>query len=274
MSTGSIVIRRSLGRRLKALRTKAGKTSADVAAASIASKAKLARIEGGQTPVKMVDVRGLCWLYGADQVTTDLLADMAVNTATQGWWEDYDDVIPPWFGMYVELESAADRLLTFNPELVAGLLQTPSYHRAVYRMDDSYDPDAEERVVGLRVTRQRAAFEQRKPPLAVTAILGEGALRRRVGGVAVMDEQLARLRELDQQKYVDIMVLPDAAGAHPGMKGAFNVLRFADDDDPDVVYVEALTGGRYMEQPQTLARYRRVFDVLRSNSVHIQEFTT
>jgi transcriptional regulator with XRE-family HTH domain len=272
MSAGSIVIRRSLGRRLKALRASAGKTAADVAAASIASKAKLARIEGGQTPVKMVDVRGLCWLYGADQATTDLLADMAVNTASQGWWEDYDDVMPPWFGMYVELESAAERLLAFDSELVAGLLQTPAYHRAVYQADESYDPDAEGRVVSLRAGRQRAVFDQRRPPLAVTAVLGEGALRRRVGSDAVMEEQVARLRELDQQKNIDIMILPDAAGAHPAMKGAFNVLRFADDDDPDVVYVEALSGGRYMEQPETVARYRRVFDVLRSNSVHIEEF--
>jgi hypothetical protein len=115
-------------------------------------------------------------------------------------------------------------------------------------------------------------FDQRRPPLAVTAVLGEGALRRRVGSDAVMEEQVARLRELDQQKNIDIMILPDAAGAHPAMKGAFNVLRFADDDDPDVVYVEALSGGRYMEQPETVARYRRVFDVLRSNSVHIEEF--
>jgi transcriptional regulator with XRE-family HTH domain len=272
MSTGSIVIRRSLGRRLKALRAKAGKTAADVAGASIASKAKLARIEGGQTPVKMVDVRGLCWLYGADQVTTDLLADMAVNTATQGWWEDYDDVMPAWFGMYVELESAAERLLVFNADVVVGILQTPAYHRAIYEADDTYDPAAVERVVSLRAGRQRAAFE-RKPQLAVTAVLGEGALRRIVGGKAVMAEQIEQLRDLDQQKNIDIMVLPDSAGAHGGMNGAFNVLRFAGDDDPDVVYVEALTGGRYMEQPRTLARYRRVFDSLRSKSVHIEEFT-
>src|SRR5690349_10089303 len=98
--TGSTVIRRQLGRRLRRLRDAAGKTERDVEQAGIASRAKLWRIENGKTPIKMADVRALCWLYGADQPTTDALANLALATDTQGWWEDIAE-LPDWFGLYV-----------------------------------------------------------------------------------------------------------------------------------------------------------------------------
>jgi transcriptional regulator with XRE-family HTH domain len=84
--SGSTVVRRQLGRRLRSLREAVGKTDRDIEEASLASRAKLWRIESGKVPVKIADVRALCWLYGADQPTTDALANLAVGTTVQGWW--------------------------------------------------------------------------------------------------------------------------------------------------------------------------------------------
>src|SRR5215813_1406259 len=122
---GSTVVRRQLGRRLRRLREAAGKTERDVEEANLASRAKLWRIETGKTPVKVADVRALCWLYGADTATTDALAGLAIGTAAQGWWEDYGDAVSDWFGLYVGLEAAATEIRLYDPELVHGLLQTP-----------------------------------------------------------------------------------------------------------------------------------------------------
>ena len=75
---GSVVVRRSLGRRLKALRLAARKTQADVAA--VASPAKLKRIEAGQVAQRMADVRTLCFMYGADEATTEQLVEQSLTS--------------------------------------------------------------------------------------------------------------------------------------------------------------------------------------------------
>src|SRR5437016_13138803 len=129
---GSTVIRRQLGRRLRKLRETAGKTERDVEEARLASRTKLWRIEAGKVGVRIADVRTLCWLYGADQQTTDALAALAAGTSTQGWWEDYGDVLADWFGLYVGLEAAATEVRMYDPELVPGLLQTAAYIRTLF----------------------------------------------------------------------------------------------------------------------------------------------
>src|SRR5690349_17324842 len=116
--TGSTVVRRQLGRQLRRLRHVAGKTEADVEQANLASRVKLWRIETGKVMVKVGDVRGLCWLYGADAGTTDALSALAAGTREQDWWENFG---PGGFSLYLGLEEIADELRTYNAELVHDL---------------------------------------------------------------------------------------------------------------------------------------------------------
>jgi transcriptional regulator with XRE-family HTH domain len=94
-SAGSLVVRRQLGAKLRQLRMAAGKSLADVDAASLGSKAKLSRIESGKGPVKIADVRALCWLYGASDETTDALTALAPGTQQDDWWEAYGAAVVP-----------------------------------------------------------------------------------------------------------------------------------------------------------------------------------
>jgi hypothetical protein len=48
--------------------------------------------------------------YGADEATTERLAELSLLTTEAGWWEDYSDTVPSWFAVYAELEAAATRL--------------------------------------------------------------------------------------------------------------------------------------------------------------------
>ncbi len=268
---GSTVVRRQLGRRLRRLREAAGKTERDVEEANLASRAKLWRIESGKVPTKVADVRTLCWLYGADQQTTDALAVLAVGTTAQGWWEDYGDALPGWFSLYLGLESAATEIRIYDPELVHGLLQTPAYVRAIHKASNpGIDEDAITRQIKLRSERQ-LSLTTRIPPLRVTAILGAGVLTRPVGGKRVITEQVARLRELGALDHVHIRTLPWNVGAHAAMVGAFTILDFDDPNDPAVVYAEMHTGARYLERPEELAEYRRIYDLIYEKSVPIEE---
>ncbi len=271
--SGPTVVRRQLGRRLRRLRDAAGKTERDVEEASLASRAKLWRIETGKTPVKVADVRALCWLYGADAVTTEALAGLAVGTTAQGWWEDYGDVLPDWFGLYIGLEATATEIRIYDPELVHGLLQTPDYIEALYREGDpSVSAEAIQRQVKLRMERQQMLSNRPVPP-RLTAIFGAGVLARPVGGERVMGAQVQRLRELSRLGHVDVRILPWEAGAHAAMHiGAFTILDFDDPDDPSVVYLETHTGARYLEKPDELNEYRRVFELVYQKTLPIEEY--
>lgn len=241
--------------------------------ANLASRAKLWRIETGKVAVKVADVRGLCWLYGADAKTTDALATLAVGTRDQGWWEDYGEVVPTWFSLYIGLEAVADEIRVYDPELVHGLLQTPDYVRALHRAmhpDDS--DDCAQNQVKLQAERQQALLT-RTPSLRLIAVLGAGVLARPVGGPDVMAEQTARLLDLSRRDNIDLRVLPWDAGAHPAMHtGAFTILDFHHADDPAVVYLETHTGARYLEKPDELTEYRRIFDLIYRKTTPIENY--
>lgn len=267
---GSTVARRQLGRHLRRLRHGAGKTEADVEEANLSSRVKLWRIETGKVAVKVGDVRGLCWLYGADMKTTETLSMLAQGTREHDWWEDYGQ---DWFSLHLSLEEIADEMRTYNAELVHDLLQTPEYAHAIQR---AVQPDAPDEFIRSQVKLQAERQQQllgRRPPQRLVAVLGAGALARPVGGAAVMAGQLTCLHDLNRRDNVDIRVLPWDAGAHPAMRvGAFTILDFHHADDPAVVHAETQTGARYLEKPEELTEYRRVFDLIYRKTTPIESY--
>ncbi|MEJ2578487.1 MAG: helix-turn-helix transcriptional regulator [Kineosporiaceae bacterium] len=272
-AVGSIVARRHLGRELRALRERAHRTREDVAATSIASVAKLARIEGGQSPVRPGDVRELCRLYGVEEGTADTLAAMAQATKQAEWWERLDGKAQRWFWVYLGLEAVASRLAVFEPMVVHGLFQTEAYAREVERATllDSASEDFDAYVAG-RLQRQEAVLARPDPP-QIEIVLGEPALAVTVGTSAVMAAQLERLREQATLASVEVRVLPLSAGPHPGFHGGFTVLDFDDPRDPPIAYIETYEAARYLEASEDVARYRRRFATIHALSVPLEEYT-
>ena len=268
MAGGSIFVRKALGAQLKALRVAAGKTYADVG--TVASPAKIKRMEAGEPPIRMPDVRTLCFMYGADTETTERLVEMSLNKE-EDWWEDYGGVMPTWLGKYVALESSSSHITTYDAELINGLLQTPSYHRAIFEADADMAGQDPGPTLALRIDRQRVAFE-RNPPIHLSCVLGEGALARMVGGPEVVAEERAHLLKMVARENIDVYVLPWSSGAHTSMKGAFTILSVDNPQQPDVVYLESLSGARYMENRGVADRYRRNAAILQAESIRLEEY--
>ncbi|GAA2642309.1 helix-turn-helix transcriptional regulator [Dactylosporangium fulvum] len=269
--TGQRVVRRTLGRRMTRLRLASGKSRREVAEAKLGiSEPTLHRIETGKVPVSPANVRALCWLYGADQSITDALAELALGTSQEEWW-DANPVIPDWFKLYVGLEASANQISTYDGEIVPGELQTEQYAVAVFAAEQPADNEAAQRHVKLRMQRQQALFS-RSPVPRLATVIGEGVLTRQVGGKAVLDGQIEHLRQIAGRGLVDIRVLPFAAGAHAAMAGAFRILDFDDPDDPDMVYIESHVGAMYLEEAHEIAEYRRIFELVRKASVPLAEF--
>ncbi|MEU2830914.1 helix-turn-helix transcriptional regulator [Streptomyces lavendulae] len=153
--------------------------------------------------------------------------------------------LPHWFQAYAEMEAKAEYISTYQCQLVCGLLQTPGYARAVLSIDH---PDTLDTVVAARMDRQRILKRGNPPVLWV--VLDEAVLHREIGGPEVMREQLAYLLELRDRRWINVQVLPFAAGQHAGMMGSFNLLRF--DDDPDLHYSESYDSGHMTANPQVI----------------------
>ncbi|MFH8471930.1 helix-turn-helix transcriptional regulator [Streptomyces sp. NPDC018000] len=153
--------------------------------------------------------------------------------------------LPTWFQPYAEMESCAAYISTYQAQLVYGLLQTEEYARAVLATGM---PDDLENLVAARMERQRI-LKRERPPLA-WAILDEAVLHRPIGGREVMRKQLQRLLDFADHRWMQIQVLPFAAGEHASLAGSFNTLRF--DDDPEIVYTEDIISGHMTANPDTV----------------------
>ncbi|MFE9691901.1 helix-turn-helix domain-containing protein [Micromonospora sp. NPDC005806] len=266
---GSTVPRRQLGRLLRQYRTEAGVTLDAAAEALEYSRQKIWRIECGMGAVRVLDVKAMCELYGVSAELTEAMKGLAAETKSKGWWHAYGDAVPSWFELYVGLESAASRLRGYDESLIPGILQTKEYAHALYRLGRTLSDEERERAVQIRLQRQ--ALLMRRLPAAprLESVLSEAVLRRAVGGRAVMTAQLDHLMKLSELPNVAVRVLPLAAGPQPGaVAGTFMILDFPATKggraapEPSVVYSESLTGALYLDKPDELAAYERVWNGL------------
>ncbi|WP_433733851.1 helix-turn-helix domain-containing protein [Nocardia sp. CA-129566] len=256
---GPTVLRIALGGQLRDLRVKKGITREAAGDAIRGSHAKISRLELGRTGFKERDIRDLLTLYGvSDAEERERFLDLARQANEPGWWHRYSDLLPSWFGTYLGLEQAATKIRTYEAHLVPGLLQTPEYARAV--MSLGYEDADMDRRVQVRIKRQEVL--RRADPPTVWAIIDEAALHRPVGGSRVHREQMEHLIELAQLPNVTVQVLPYSAGEHAAAGSSFSILRFAESELPDIVYLEHLTSALYLDRRQDLALYLSVMDRL------------
>jgi transcriptional regulator with XRE-family HTH domain len=249
-SEGPTVLRILLGSHLRRLRETRGITAKQAAASIRASESKISRIELGRNAIREIDVLDLLTLYGVNAEEKEQLLGLAEQANRPGWWHRYHDILPEWFQSYVGMEEAARSIRVYEPQLVPGLLQTEEYATAVLSLGDFPIEEAERHVV-LRKERQRR-FREGK--LKLWVIVDEAVLRRPVAGVGTQLEQLRYLREQSERPNLTLQVIPYGVGGHAAPSG-FSILRFAERDLPDVIYVENLTSALYLDKQAEVDRY-------------------
>jgi transcriptional regulator with XRE-family HTH domain len=244
-----------LGSQLRRLRESKGISREDAGYVIRASGSKISRLELGRVGYKERDVADLLDLYGVkDPDQFGALMDLAREANARGWWHKYSDIVPSWFQSYVGLEAAATLIRTYEVQFVPGLLQTEDYARAVALLGHAGAPTEEvERRVRLRMERQGVLARPGAPRL--WAVMDEAALRRPIGGPDVMRNQLKALIEMTAMPNATLQVMPFQFGGHAGAGGAFTVLRFRDEDLPDIVFVEQLTSAIYLDKPEDVDQY-------------------
>lgn len=258
---GSVAQRR-LGKELKAFRVALKLPRSKVCAEVGIVASTLQRIENSeQVPLRRT-LSDLLRLYGvAPDMQGMLMAlrDKAYSREGGGWLEPYIADLPPTYADYVGLEFDAATLLTCELALIPGLLQTEDYARAVLA---AVLPGAAARTIErrLEVRMQRQAIVKGEDPVRLEAVLDEGALRRVIGSHRIMAEQLRALADLGSN--IKLQVIPFDRGAHPGVLGSLVIMKFRDEQAPDVALVESVAGHILLEESEAVetlhATYRRL----------------
>ncbi|MGC5285113.1 helix-turn-helix domain-containing protein [Micromonospora sp. DT231] len=270
---GSTVPRRELGRLLRQTREQAG-VGLEAAASDLEwSRAKMYRIESGQTPVRALDVEQMCRLYGASPEMTEVLVSLAKESKSKGWYHAYGEIIPRWFQLYVGLESAASNIRTYEHALVPGLLQTPEYTAAVVRTRQGASDEEVAKVIGLRTERQRLLTRRHPAAPKLEVVMEEVVLHKLVPGMA---KQIDRLLASNEAPNVSLRLLPIAHKlSRAAIAGSFVVLDFptkgARSAEPTTVFKESVSGALYLDRLEEVKAYAEVWNTLREQALSVED---
>ncbi|WP_338071432.1 helix-turn-helix transcriptional regulator [Actinomadura bangladeshensis] len=260
---GPTALRMQIGARLRRMREDKGIGRAEAGDAIRSSASKMSRLELGRHGFKVRDVLDLLDLYGVhDEDERASFLELVREAKKPGWWQSYGDVVPSWFEQYLGLEQSAATIRSYEVQYIPGLLQTRDYARAVIGLEHHDAPyDGLERRLTVRMNRQRI-LHRPVGPATLWAVIDEAALRRPFGGPETMRGQIEHLIAVSEgMPNVRLQVLPFSAGGHLALGGPITVVRFAEHDLDDVIYLEQLTGARYPEGGEA-ARYQKIMDLL------------
>lgn len=258
-----LVQRRRLRTELKRARQASGLTQEQVAAEMDWSLSTMIRIEAGSSGMSANDLMRLLRLYEVtDPERVNALLALARAARERSWWSAYRDVAPKSLLQLIEYESVARVIRQFETMFIPGILQIEDYARAVIQNYYGERPasDRVHALAELRVWRE-GLFDSENPP-SFQFMVDEAAIRRLVGGSPVMRRQLRRLIEVADKPNITVEVIPFSAGLHPGMKGPFEIIEFADPPVSDIVYLEGPRVDIISDDPEEILKYREAFERL------------
>jgi hypothetical protein len=272
--------RRELGLLLKRLREERNLRLGDAGKPLQRSAATMSRLENGKLTPRRLEVNALLDHYAefapvSAEVREEALG-LAGDARKQEWFSPFRDVMTgaltsDHIQRYIEFETDAEELLSYEVEFVPGLLQTAGYARAVA---DLFYPDSSDheraRFVDFRLARQQR-LEREGASFRLRTVIRETAIRRVLGSPSIMVEQLKRLAvHLDEPDgNIQIRIVPDSLALPVAMRGSFAVMRFP--GDHGLVYIEGREGADYLRTDAIVRRYREDFTALWDASLTPQD---
>jgi transcriptional regulator with XRE-family HTH domain len=261
---GPAIARDRLRVRLRELREARGLSSAEVADQFLWPPTTVDEVESGTRLLWPIEAEALLGLYEVDPVETEGLLLLVQFARSRQWWTRHG--MTDQYQDFVAYEVEADRICVYEPLVVPGLLQTQGYARsvtaAILRRSES-DPDVIARAE-VRAQRQRSLAGRIDvgDQVEIIAVVDEIVLRRPIGGIDVMREQLSHLLTEAERGHLTLVVMPTALGGHPGLGGIFELLEFRDDPDRSAVFLESAVCDHILRGPQVVELYQTIVDDL------------
>ncbi|MFC7265282.1 helix-turn-helix domain-containing protein [Streptomyces lutosisoli] len=238
---------------MKRWRTKANLTREELAAASNYSPDTIKSMEQGvrmPTP-RVLDVADeLCHAEGLLSAAKEYLQREKFPARAQEFVEREKEAISRW---------------SYDATYVPGLLQTKGYTRTL--IENRYPPldeeTVEERITG-RMERQ-AILAERKPPVALSFVIYEAALRSPLVDV----EQLRCLLKVSRLRNVVIQVLPFARAIPAALLGPMVLLETRDHER--FAYAEGQLGSQLSTDPDVVSRTTERLSMIRAEALSAAE---
>lgn len=264
---GPVAHRRAVAGYLRNCREHARISPRHVADCIGVSESTVSRMETGQSVLRPLDVERLMRACGVtDQAEYERAARLTDEAGRAEPWQQYGQVVPRWVRPLLGMELAAQRILSYEPQLVPGWLQTPEYAEIVIR---SVHPTASRQEIDTRVqvrVERLEMFRRQLDPPVLLAVMDEGVFTRQVGSPGTMRRQVRHLLNLlEELPYqLRLQIASQSVGAAGVVVGHPVVhLRFhAADHLPDMVYLEQFEGATYYEKPADTERYQAVMNNL------------
>jgi hypothetical protein len=251
---------RELGGMLRRIREKAGLTGDALARKLGWSPAVVSRMEHGRRPSTTTDVIQYTVMCGARQEEVQPIVEFTRVAEHQRGYYLSDEHFGGALQSLIFHESSAEYSLSYEPQVINGLVQTPGYSGAlVTAINPNRSAVAVADVVRIRMERQRIL--SLASPARFTFFVHEHALRLRVGSDQVMHEQLLHLVLISAMDHVTLRIVPSVAGERSAVGGAFRLMEFK--DHRPVVYLDHLEGGGLvLDDPAYVRRYRELVPML------------
>ncbi|MFC9976484.1 helix-turn-helix domain-containing protein [Spirillospora sp. NPDC127200] len=260
--------RRAIGTALQRFRAERRLTQERAARLLDRSAASLSAYENGVRAIRPRDLAHILDAYGiTDEALRRRLLYLAAQGRRDGWWHGYEERVGMFMIEHVALEADASRIRTFEPTVVHGLLQTPEYARAVISgatIEECSQRDLESGIE-FRMNRQRILSGD-SPPL-YQVVLGEGALRLRMGSEEVVRGQYRKLLAACDVPHIELQILPFEVGAYPGLEGRFTLFDVGVEETLRVVSTYSMIRNWYVDDPLEVDHYARTHDRLREMSL-------
>ncbi|MEV5238290.1 helix-turn-helix transcriptional regulator [Streptomyces cinnamoneus] len=237
------------GEVLRHHREVAGLTQEELAGKIPCDRSLVARVEAGSRVPQRHFVVACDRLLGA--------AEMFVKL-----WEKIDwyphTTHPDWFKRRVEMEAKATVLRAYETDVVPGLVQTEEYARAL--LSQIFTGRELDERVAARMSRQQVFLKSDGPLLML--VLDESVIRNLVGSSAVMHDQCAQLLLAGERPNLRVQVAPfNLPLTKP--KGSMSLITLPGEET--WIYSESLEVGHFTNDPALIARYARIYDVLRAD---------
>jgi transcriptional regulator with XRE-family HTH domain len=220
----------------------------------------VSKLERNKQKISLAQVEQWCRATGATaERRRELmaLAEEILTTSAPSWRGVSDTGSTNFQRETQELEAAASAIDFYQPAVIPGLLQTPTYARRVFSSGPDGEPaDVAERVLG-RLERQRILHDERK---RLRFVIPETVLRWPFGPPDEHVEQLDRLDDVMRRPNVDMRFLPMAP--NPLWRLGGFVLYEDAEDKPEFVHLELLNGPVNIDDPEQLDLYHRAFHKL------------
>lgn len=263
--------RQRLGAELRRARELGGLSGRELAQRIGISQSKVSRAESGSTLLSIPQVAAWASATGASPDVADLLSALteAVYTEVHNWGTMFRDR-PHIQGDIQGLEERARKILTFQPSVVPGLLQTAEYARRVFSMfQPPYLEQEIPEVLGARLDRQMALFGDRQ---RFDFLITEAALRWRLGPARLLLAQLDRISSLSTLDIVSVGVIPLSAEAVTNTSHGFVLFEMMEHDENDaMVLVETIHANLVVNDPESIALYRTRWSLLEQMALHGDE---